>query len=130
MEDERFVKYKKMPSLILDMMTYLCETRFFKKEYEHRREFYEDINEKWKFVDFVIIEGTLEKPIRIKIGTLPYYKGDHEKSLFIDFNNKDNCYVTRGYAVGLYANKVIENRKPLPKYMQERIYKFIEGYGK
>lgn len=125
---EQFENYYKLPKIILEIMNWLCETRFYNKTFKKRKEMYEDIKEKWKFCDFVIEIGTLERPQVIKIGLIPHYKGDYEKTLFINFKNKEDCFLIRGYATGLYASKVISNKYPIPKYMKEQLYKFIDKY--
>ena len=131
---ERFKNYYKLPKIILEIMNWLCETRFYKKTYEKRKESYEDFvgdsykKEKWMFCDFTIDYGTLEKPLIIRIGEIPRYQGEHEKSLGIVFNNREECYIRRGYATGLYASKVIANEFEIPKYMKEELYKFIDKY--
>jgi len=107
MKDERFENYYKLPKIILEIMEWLCDTKFYLRTFKERKNFFEEIQEKWKFCDFNIIEGTLEKPLRIKIGEIPRYQYEHEKSLYIDFNNINNCYIFRGYATGVYASKVL-----------------------
>lgn len=127
---ERFKDYYKLPNIILEIMNWLCETKFYKKTYQERKEYYEEENLlNWMFCDFVVDLGTLEKPLVIRIGEIPNYKGDHEKSICIDFRHKEECYLRRGYATGLYANRVIANIYEIPKYMKEDLYKFIEQYN-
>ncbi len=130
LDEERWDNYYKLPEIILEIMNWLCSTRFYKKTYTKRKEEYKEIKENWKFCDFVVINGTLEKPIVIKIGQLPRYKGDHEISIEINFRNIDYCYLIRGYATGLYASKVIQNRYPIPKYMKNELNNFIKKYNK
>lgn len=127
MEENRFETYYKLPEIMLEIMEWLCTTRFYKNTFKERKEtWHEDVQENWKFCDFVVLVGTLERPEIIKIGEIPDYQGDHEKTLVIDFNNKNNCYLIRGYATGLYASKVIKNEYPIPNYMKEQLYKYIE----
>lgn len=128
MQDERFEDYYKLPKIILEIMDWLCDTKFYQKTFKERKEYYNDIEEKWKFCDFKIIEGTLEKPLIIKIGEISSYKYDHEKTLCINFNSIDNCYIFRGYATGLYASQVIGNEYHIPKYMKSDLKTFIERY--
>lgn len=125
---KEFENYYKLPELILEIMNWLCETKFYNKTFKERKQGYEEINEKWKFCDFVVEEGTLSQPIVIKIGLIPHYQGDYEKTILIDFKHKDNCYLIRGYATGPYASKVIKNMYPIPKYMKEQLYKYIDIY--
>lgn len=125
-EEERFEQYNKLPNSIKDIMNWLCDTRFYKKTYLERKKYFDDVKEKWKFCDFVVQQGTLENPIVIKIGEIPRYQGDHEKSICIDFKNIDNCYLIRGYATGLYASKVINNIYEIPKYMIKDLQEFLE----
>lgn len=124
-EYENLKIYYKLPSIILEIMNWLCTTRFYKNTYIKRKEGYEEVTDDWKFCDFEILVGTLEKPQVIKIGDIPRYKGDHEKSIVINFKDKDDCYLIRGYATELYASKVIQNKYEIPKYMNEQLHKFI-----
>jgi hypothetical protein len=127
MEEDMFSIYTKLPKSILEIMDWICTTRFYKKTYLKRKgTWYEDVKEDWKFCDFKVIDGTLEKPKIIKIGEIPRYKGDHEKSIVINFNKRDCCYLIRGYATGLYASKVIQNNYPIPKYMEKELCSFID----
>ncbi len=134
-EDEKFEVYYKLPKIILEIMNWLCETRFYKKTYEKRKEGYEEFVEdetkieKWMFCDFTIDLGTLENPEIIRIGEIPRYQGEHEKSIVIDFKHKEGCYLRRGYATGLYASRVILNTYEIPNYMKEELYKFIDRYN-
>ncbi len=130
MDEERFENYYKLPKITLEIMGWLCDTKFYQKCFLERMKYFDGIKEKWKFCDFKILEGTLEKPLIIKIGEIPSYKGDHEKSLCIDFNNINNCYIFRGYAVGFYASRVIGKEYPIPKYMKSELNKFIKRYSK
>lgn len=131
MEEEQFKNYYKLPKIILEIMNWLCTTRFYKKTYEERKKYYveeaENIKD-WMFCDFVVDVGTLEEPLVIRIGEIPHYKGDYEKSIVINFKNKENCYLRRGYATGLYASKIIRNIYPIPKYMKEDLYNFINEF--
>lgn len=128
MEESQWENYYKLPKIILDIMEWLCDTRFYNKTYLERKECFEEIKEKWKFCDFHIIDGTLEKPNIIKIGQIPHYKYDHEKAIIINFNNINNCYITRGWATGLYASKIISNNYDIPLYMKEDLENFIIKY--
>lgn len=126
MEEDRFETYYKLPKIMLEIMDWLCTTRFYKNTFKNRKEtWFEDVKENWKFCDFVVLVGTLEQPETIKIGEIPRYQGDHEKSLVINFKNKENCYLVRGYATGLYTSKVIQNIYPIPNYMKEQLYNYI-----
>lgn len=126
--EQQFENYFKLPKIILEIMEWLCDTRFYKKTFLERKELYENIDEKWKFCDFIIEKGTLIKPEIIKIGLIPHYKGDYEKSLVINFNNPSFCYLTRGWATGLYASKVIRNVYSIPKYMKNDLGKYVRRY--
>lgn len=128
MEEEQFKNYYVLPKIILEIMDWLCTTRFYNKTFLERKKFYEDVKENWKFCDFEVLHGTLQNPEIIKIGEIPRYKGDHEKSLVINLKKKDCCYLTRGYATGLYACKVIANKYPIPKYMEKDLYNFISEF--
>lgn len=130
MEEERFKNYYELPKIILEIMDWLCTTRFYNKTFEERKKDYEDVKENWKFCDFTVLSGTFKNPEIIKIGEIPRYKGDHEKSIVINFKNKDCCYLIRGYATGLYANKVIKNEYLIPNYMKKDLYNFINEYKK
>ena len=125
--EEQFEDYYKLPKIVLDIMNWLCETRFYKNTFEERKEGYEEVQEKWKFCDFCVKEGTLEKPIIIRIGEIPHYMYEHEKALVINFETKE-CYLSRGYAVGNWASRVIRNKYPIPKYMKEKLTSFIKEY--
>ena len=131
MEEERWENYYKLPKKVLDIMEWLCDTKFYKKTYEERAEYYkdinEDINEKWKFCDFRVIVGTCEEPKLIEIGELPTYKGDTKKALVINLVDKESCYLERGYAVGLNASRVLSNKYKIPKYMKDQLYNFIDA---
>lgn len=127
----QFENYNKLPKVVLDIMNWLCETKFYKKTFDERKEPYDtepEEDEKWKFCDFTVEEGTLEKPIIIRIGEIPHYEYDREKALVINFEDEEDCYLTRGYAVGLYASKVLRNKYPIPKYMKEKLLNFIKEY--
>lgn len=124
-EEDRFKNYYKLPKTILEIMNWFCTTRFYQNTFKERKEYYEDIEENWKFCDFKVLSGTLKNPEIIKIGDIPHYKGEHEKTIIINFKNKDCCYLRRGYATGLYANKVIANKYPIPNYMKKDLYNFI-----
>lgn len=128
MEESQWENYYKLPKIILDIMEWLCDTRFYNKTYLERKECFEEIKEKWKFCDFHIIDGTLENPNIIKIGQIPHYKYDYEKAIIINFNNINNCYITRGWAVGLYANRIISNEYAIPIYMRNDLQDFIIKY--
>ena len=128
-EEEQFKKYYKLPKTVLEIMNWLCTTRFYNKTFKERKEYYEDVKEDWKFCDFRILHGTLENPKIIKIGEIPHYKGDYEKTIVINFKKKDCCYLIRGYATGLYASKVISNNYPIPEYMKKDLYNFIDKLG-
>ena len=128
--DDRFEIYYKLPKAILELMNWLCETRFYKGTYKKRKAGYEEIKEKWKFCDFEIVVGTTEKPMAMKIGLIPHYQYDNEKSIFIDFRHFDNCTLIRGYAVEPYAAKVISNTYPIPEYMKENLKKYIDKVNK
>lgn len=125
-DEERWVNYYKLPKIILEMMEWLCETRFYKKTYEKNKNWYEDVNEKWKFCDFNIEVGTLENPKIIKIGQIPHYQYDTEKSLYINFKDKEDCHLVRGYATTPYAGKIISTDYKIPKYMKDDLYAFID----
>lgn len=127
MDEERFENYYKLPKIILEIMSWLCQTRFYNKTFKERKELYEDVKENWKFCDFVILNGTLEKPLVIKIGEIPNYQGEYEKTICIDLTNIENCYLIRGYAVGYYARKVLQNTYTIPKYMKGKLTEFIEN---
>lgn len=129
MNEERWEVYKKLNPIFLEIMEWLCGTKFYKNTYEERKKYNEDIKEKWKFVDFKIMSGDLENVQAILIGEIPHYKSDHEKSIYIDTKHIDNCCLYRGYATGLYANRVIKNEFKIPKYMQQDLKKFIERYN-
>ena len=126
--EERFKDYYNLPKIILDIMNWLCETRFYKNTFEERKFLYEEVQEKWKFCDFRVEKGTLENPIIISIGEIPRYKYDKEKVLVINFENEDICYLSRGYAVGDYASRILRKRYPIPKYMKKQLSEFIEKY--
>lgn len=130
---ERFENYYKLPNIILELMNWLCTTKFYKKTYEKRYDaaYVEDKKyiRDWMFCDFVVDQGTLEKPLVIRIGEIPNYKGDYEKTICINFSIKEACYIRRGYATGLYASKIIVNKYDIPKYMKEDLYKFIDQYN-
>lgn len=123
--EERFKNYYKLPIKALELMNWLCTTRFYKNTYLKRKEGYQNIKENWKFCDFSVIEGTLEDPKIIKIGEIPHYQYEHEKSLVINFKSIENCYLIRGFATGLYASKVISNIFPIPKYMKEGLKELL-----
>ena len=125
---EEFKEYYKLPKIILDIMEWLCETKFYKKTFEERKFLYEEVKEKWKFCDFRVEKGTLEKPIIISIGEIPYYKYDKEKVLVINFENEDKCYLSRGYAVGDWASRILRNKYPISKYMKKDLTEFIKKY--
>ena len=127
---EEFKNYYELPKVVLEIMNWLCTTRFYENTFKERKEYHEDVKENWKFCDFNVLYGTLKHPKVIKIGEIPKYKGDHEKSIVIDFNHKDLCYLIRGYATGLYASKVISNRYPIPNYMKKDLYYFIKEVNK
>ena len=126
--EERFKDYYNLPKIILDIMNWLCETRFYKKTFEERKFLYKEVKEKWKFCDFKVEKGTLEKPIIISIGEIPCYKYDKEKVLVINFENEDKCYLSRGYAVGDWASRILRNKYPIPKYMKKDLTEFIKKY--
>lgn len=126
--EERFKEYYKLPKIILDIMDWLCETKFYKKTFAERKFLHEEVKEKWKFCDFKVEKGTLEKPIIISIGQIPCYKYDREKVLVINFENNDKCYLSRGYAVEDWASKILRNKYPIPKYMKKELSKFIKEY--
>ena len=126
--EERFKDYYKLPKIILDIMDWLCETKFYKKTFEERKFLYKEVKEKWKFCDFKVEKGTLEKPIIISIGEIPTYKYDREKVLVINFENEDKCYLSRGFAVEDYASKILRKKYPIPKYMKKQLLEFIEKY--
>lgn len=128
--EERFNIYYELPQIILEIMNWLCHTRFYNKTFIARKEYFQDVEEDWKFCDFEVISGNIKNPRIIKIGEIPTYKGDYEKAIIIDFDNSNNCHIVRGYATGLYASKVIENKYSIPKYMQKDLYNYINNYNK
>ena len=128
MEEYEFENYYKLPKIILDIMNWLCTTRFYENTFKKRKKGYEYIEENFKFCDFEVLNGTFENPEIIKIGEIAHYLGDHEKTIIINFKNKKHCYLTRGYATGLYACKVIANKYPIPKYMEKDLYNFISEF--
>jgi len=126
--EEIFKNYYELPKIILEIMNWLCTTKFYNKTYIERKEGYEDIKENWKFCDFTVLHGTLNNPEIIKIGEIPRYKGEHEKSIIINFKNKDCCYLIRGYATDYWARTVIKNEYPIPNYMKNDLYNFIDKF--
>ena len=124
--EERFKDYYNLPKIILDIMNWLCETRFYKNTFEERKFLYEEVKEKWKFCDFRVEKGTLENPKIISIGEIPCYKYDKEKVIVINFEDEDKCYLSRGYAVGDWASRILRNKYPIPKYMKKDLTKFIK----
>lgn len=67
MEEEQFKNYYVLPKIILEIMDWLCTTRFYNKTFLERKKFYEDVKENWKFCDFEVLHGTLKNPEIIKI---------------------------------------------------------------
>lgn len=132
MEEDQFENHCRLPTTIRIIMNWLCTTRFYKKTYEERKKYYEEEPEKikdWMFCDFVVDAGTLEEPLAIRIGEIPRYQGDHEKTIYIDFRHKENCFLRRGYATGLYASRVIANKYEIPNYMKEELEFLIDLYN-
>lgn len=124
----QFENYYKLPVKYLEIMNWLCSTRFYRKTFLERKKLYPKVKENYKFVDFEIEKGTLEKPEIIKIGLIPKYQYDHEKTVVINVENIENIeksYIRRGYAVGAYASKVISNQFPLPRYMKKRLKELL-----
>lgn len=45
MEEEQFKNYYVLPKIILEIMDWLCTTRFYNKTFLERKKFYEDVKE-------------------------------------------------------------------------------------
>lgn len=126
--EEEFKIYYELPKSVLKIMNWLCNTRFYNKTFLERKEYFEYVKEDWKFCDFEVLHGTLKNPKIIKIGEIPKYKGEHEKAIIINFDKPEECYLVRGYAVGLWANNIIENKYDIPNYMKKDLYNYINEF--
>ena len=125
------------PKFIKDFMEYFITTKFMKNtmdKYGLHNSFgvYDCASMGWR-----TYSGDKREPLSdtihnilydcFDIGMTPHYQGDHEKVVHINFKEK-TAIIKRGYAVGLYGSKVIENKYPIPKYMQPQIDKLFADY--
>lgn len=123
------------PQFLKDFLSEFVKTKFFKKYYEDYKEFCPNYADyclaNWQTSgnrhqsNFNDITNIFED--WVNFGEIPRYQGDEFCAIHIDFQAK-KAEVIRGYAVGLYASRVLKNYRPVPKYMQPLVDKLFLDY--
>ena len=123
------------PEFLKEFLSNFVKTKFFKKYYDEYRESYPDLPDyclaNWsiKSLNCYADRDCITKIFScwVEFGEIPHYAGDKLCAIKINFKEK-KAEVVRGYAVGLYASRILKESRPIPKYMQPIVDKLFEDF--